>query len=98
MASLLALEPTTGGAFAEGAGAGALGLGVRGFPGTRAGGGAGEEGGSDRILRAGVESLVPPSPPSGVLPRVRSSSVRVQGHLNLRIPELLQEFCPLECW
>lgn len=104
MASLLALEPTTGGAFAEGAGAGALGLGVRGFPGTRAGGGAGEEGGSDRILRAGVESLVPPSPPSGVLPRVRSSSVRVrrgarlQGHLNLRVPELLQEFCPLECW
>lgn len=76
MASLLALEPTTGGAFAEGAGAGSTGSWGEGLPRDKGWGRSRRRSGlrQNPVCWRGKPGAT--RPPGGVLPRVRSSSVQ----------------------
>lgn len=111
MASLLALEPTTGGAFAEGAGAGSTGSWGEGLPRDKGWGRSRRRSGlrqnpvcwrgkpgaalSPQWCLAQGSRLLGSDPHTVV--QVRRGA-RLQGHLNLHVPELLREFCPLGCW
>lgn len=111
MASLLALEPTSGGAFAEGARAGSTGSWGEGLPRDKgwARSCRGRELRQNPVCWRGKPGAAPSphwclaqgsqllgSDPHPVV-QVRRGA-RLQGHLNLRLPELLWEFCLLGCW